>query len=247
METIDGTRRTLAGCAASSTGERKRLAEIALRNLDRVPSLRLTPEVQALTLREMAKIATAPEAELAPGHRTRKEYEAIARLRRFACGQLHWDLSGIPKSTLWKVSLRDAGRLLDCVRRAGGWSPWFDMHLPSRGAGFLLPAEYRRSYLRMAACMELQPEVRGAMGGSWLHAEETMEITPHLRWLNDLFLDNDGILIHLGPAAPDSGFLVGSQKRKELYEAGKYHPRHAVFLWPRDALLAWARAQNPSS
>jgi hypothetical protein len=242
-EPVEHARAVLEDLASTAVGERKALASAALANLDRLATLPLTAEVRLLTLREMEKIATLPETALAPDSAVRKEFAAITELRRFVGGQLHWDVGGVPKSFLLKMTWRDALRAIAWVRRAGGWYPWFDMHLPSRGAPFLIPAEYRRSYLRMAACMELQPEIRGAVGGSWLHAEETMEITPHLRWLNDLFLENGGLLLHLGPASIDSGFLVGSKKRQELYEAGKYRPRNAVFLWPREALLEWARRQ----
>lgn len=226
---------------------RQRLIGLAAANLSQVESLPLTPDVKRLTLREFERISAAPETAFAPGA-TLREFEALANLNRFVAGQLHWEISGLPKSYLAKMGWRDAIRTLGIVRQAGGWFPWFEAHIPARGAGFLLPAEYKRCYVRMAQSMELQPNVCGVLGGSWLHAEETMAISPHLAWLNSLFLDNGGILVHLGPAPESSGFLVGSQKRKELYEAGKYRPRHAVFLWPRHALLAWAKAQTqPSS
>jgi hypothetical protein len=246
IEALVEAREALAACAATSTGERKQLADTALRNLDSLAKLPLTPDVLRLTGREMEKIATAPDEMLEPGSAALREFTALAELRRFVAGQLHWEEAGVPKSFLAKMGWRDAIRAIGCVRRAGGWQPWFEMHLPSRGAPFLIPAEYQRSYARMAACMAMQPDICGVLGGSWLHAEETMAISPHLRWLNDLFLSNGGILVHLGPAPENSGFLVGSEKRKELHRAGKYHPRHAVFLWPREALLAWARSQ-PSS
>jgi hypothetical protein len=88
--------------------------------------------------------------------------------------------------------------------------------------------------------MKLQPEVRGIFGSSWLHSQETIKINPHLSWMNRLFLDNGGILVHLGEASPDSGFLVGSEQRRKLYEIGEYRPREALFIWPKAAFLAWA-------
>ncbi len=222
------------------------LAQAALRALDQVAELPVTSEVHQLILRNYQIIAEpgpGRDALLLPRSQEFREMAEIALLQRFVAGQLHWTISGIPRSWLLQMNWRDAMRTVGAVCRMGGWAPCFEAHLPSRGSPFLIESEYKRCYVRMARSMELQPDIRGIVGSSWLHSEETMQISPHLNWINRLFLDNGGLLVHMGSASPDSGFLVGSQQRRELYDSGVYRPRHAMFIWPRIAFVKWARQQ----
>jgi hypothetical protein len=123
----------------------------------------------------------------------------------------------------------------------GGFAPAYVTHVvsPRSHLPVLLERESLRSYERMAASMELQPEIRGIVTSSWLHSEDTLAVSPHLRWMNRVFLENGGTVTHLGYAEPDAGFLVGSPERQRLYDEGKYRPRNALVIWPRRAVLAW--------
>ena len=112
----------------------------------------------------------------------------------------------------------------------------------------LMERESLDSYQHMAECMELQPEIRGIVTASWLNSEDTFKITPHLRWMNTVFLENGGTVSSIGKAAPDSGFLEGSPQRRKAYDAGEYHPREGLILWPRTEVLKWLerrRAAGP--
>ena len=223
------------------------LSTAALASLERLPTLRVIPETKRLICKDYQFYATASasmDAVFAPARREFWEMAALARLERFIAGtQLHWQVSGIPRSWLAKMQARDALRLLRTAVRAGGFAPYFEAHIPSRGTPFLIQKEFERYYARMAQSMDLQPEILGVIGSSWLHAEETMAITPQLQWMNKLFLDHGGVLVHMQPAPLDSGFLLGSSKRRSLHESGAYHPRVALFVWPRKAFLKWSKDQ----
>jgi hypothetical protein len=230
------------------------LAHAALRSLGRIAELPVVPEVRQLILRSyqtIAERAPARDALFRPRSREFREMAEIAVLRRFVAGQLHWKISGIPRSWPLQMKWREALKTVSAVCLMGGRAPCFEAHIPSRGSPLLIESEYMRCYVRMARSMELQPGIRGIFGSSWLHSEETMRVSPHLNWINQLFLDNGGLLVHMGPASPDSGFLIGSQKRRQLYDSGAYRPRNAMFIWPRTAVLNWvhrlpAAHSNPS-
>ncbi len=220
------------------------LAQSALRSLGRIAELPVTDEVRQLILRDyrlIAAVSPGRDALFLLRGREFRELAEIVLLKRFVAGQLHWNISGVPRSWPFKMKWRDALRTVDAVRRMGGWAPCFEAHIPTRGSSFLMEREYKQCYLRMAQSMELQLAIRGIIGSSWIHSEETMRISPHLQWLNNLFLENGGLLVHMGEAPVDSGFLVGSRQRKQLYDSGEYRPRNAMFLWPRAAFLNWAR------
>ena len=222
------------------------LALAALRSLSRIREVPVVEEVRQLILRNYRTIADLGRRRdefLLPRSPEFCEAAETTLLRRFIAGQLHWKVSGIPRSWPFRMNWSDAFRTVGAVCRMGARAPCFEAHLPVRGAPFLIESEYKRCYVRMARSMELQPAIRGILGASWLHSEETMRISPHLQWINQLFLNHGGLLVHMGPAAPESGFLVGSQQRRQLYESGAYRPRQAMFIWPRDAFLQWARQQ----
>ncbi len=52
------------------------------------------------------------------------------------------------------------------------------------------------------------------------------------------------LIMELGPATPDSGFLKGSEERSKMYEQGLYRPMDTCILWPRKLLIDWAN-QHP--
>lgn len=88
--------------------------------------------------------------------------------------------------------------------------------------------------------MALQPEIKGLITASWLHSPDTFAVSPHLKWLNDVFLQNGGYVFPLGPADIDGGVLHRSPERQQAYEAGTFKPTEALVIWPRQAMLAWA-------
>lgn len=167
----------------------------------------------------------------------------IATLSRFPAGQLDWEVSGIPRSWLFKVPRRSVPRLVSSILfELRGFKPAFFSHInPNRrNQGILLERESLRSYHRMARSMERQPEVRGLITASWLHSPDTFTVSPHLAWLNKVFLENGGHVLPLGPADIDSGVLHRSPERQQAYDAGTFTPTEALVIWPRAAMLAWA-------
>lgn len=171
----------------------------------------------------------------------------IATLSRFPAGQLDWEVSGIPRSWLLKVPRRHLPRLVSLILFGlGGLQPMFFSHInPNRrNQGILLERESLRAYHRMARTMEQQPAIRGLITASWLHSPDTFAVSPHLSWLNAVFLENGGHVLSLGAGDIESGVLHRSPERRQAYEAGTFTPTEALVIWPRAAMLAWASAHG---
>lgn len=174
-----------------------------------------------------------------------REMARIVTLRRFPAGQFHWEMAAFPRS--WALRNDKVFQLLSHLAfRMHGFGPLFELHLNERRKNrlMLLEAEGCRSYYKMAESLERQPGTKGLLMGSWLYCESTARITPHLAWLRQIPLDAGALAVSVGPASPDSGFLVGSNERRKLYEEGKYRPQVTCILWPRDSVIAWAK-QHP--
>jgi hypothetical protein len=145
------------------------------------------------------------------------------------------------------MSVLNAARVLSLlVSELRGFAPFVATHLTVRRADMIvqLEKEWTRSYYRVARSIELQPEMKGLTIGSWLFDERTHRVTPHLNWTRKIFEENGGLVIDLGEAAPDAGFLVGSKARQKLYDSGQFRPKETMVLWPRRAMLEWAEKRS---
>lgn len=173
------------------------------------------------------------------------ELADIMLFRRFPGGQMHWSESAV--SLRWFA--KSSGGILAGLRTfaiLGGRDRFWETHLNARRKypNVVLEKEGMLSYYRMAKCMELCPEIRGMMSASWFFCKRTLEISPSMRWVRTLPESSGAYFFEIGPSRPDAGFLVGNKLRRELYEKGEYQPMDTCCIWPRRALIQWAR-QHP--
>ena len=164
--------------------------------------------------------------------------------RRFPAGQFDWEISGIPRSALLRVPpVRLPAVLAFVAFRMKGLAPVMFSHLsPFRQNKALDEYEANRSYARMARTLERQPDIRGFAAWSWFRSPGTHAVSPHLAWLSRVFLEHGGFVSECGPDDPSHGALHRSATRRRLFERGEYVPTKGLVLWPRDAMIAWARS-----
>jgi len=210
----------------------------------RIDPLPVDERVKQLFLDNFGLYASGRTPE--PFNLSRASFVAMSRvatLSRFPAGQLDWEVSGIPRSWLFRASWRGLPRLAASILvELRGFGPAFFSHVNPNGRNnsILIERESLRSYHRMARSMERQPGIRGLITASWLHSSDTFAVSPHLKWLNDVFLQNGGRVVPLGRVDPDCGVLYRSPKRQQAYDAGTFTPTEALVIWPRAAMLAWA-------
>ena len=224
--------------------ERFLIVSAAADAIDRVPQLAVDEHVRRLLLQAFESYAAARvhgSFDLARGSFV--AMAQIATLSRFPAGQLDWVVSGIPRSWMFRVPWHALpGLARSIVFELGGFAPAFFSHLnPNRrNRHVLLERESLRAYHRMARSMALQPAIRGLVTASWFHSPDTFAVSPHLSWLNRVFLENGGHVVPLGRADVRSGVLHRSPERQKAYDAGTFTPTEALVIWPRAAMLAWA-------
>ena len=223
--------------------ERYLLTSVAAQSLERLEAMPLCASVKALCRQALAWFAD-PRRPCDMTHPNFVPYCKIASLRRFPAGQFDWEPSGVPRS--WVPRIRPLDTLAATLKlvslRMHAFGPTFFIHMGLGGRNYaLLEAEANRSYHRMARCLELQPRMHGIIAASWLHSPDTFAISPHLSWLNRVFLDNGAIVGTIGPADPDCGVLHRSPERRRAYDAGTWAPTTGLVIWPREEVLAWAR------
>jgi hypothetical protein len=77
---------------------------------------------------------------------------------------------------------------------------------------------------------------------AWLFSPDTYVVSPHLSWLNRVFLENRALVATVGPDSPDSGVLYRSPERQRAFENGTFKPTLGLIVWPREEMIAWANA-----
>jgi hypothetical protein len=169
----------------------------------------------------------------------------VASLRWFPAGSLALEIINLPKSWLLKVHpFALPGLLREVAVGLGGFGPVVTPHLWSWRPNpmFVLKSETDQALWQIAKALERQPEVRGMIAVSWFYAKDVGEVFPHLAWLREFYVEQGAYLVEMELAEPDAGFLVGSAKRRRLYEEHKFRPRQTLVVWRRSDMLTWAAA-----
>jgi hypothetical protein len=233
------------GCAL----ERFLLLQAASESLHEVPALRVPSAVKKAFYEEFRFFATADENSFAKFASRRPRFAEMCRmatLQRFPAGQFDWEISSISRKDLLHVQPRVVPQALAFVwRKMRGLGPVFFSHLNARRKNrSLLEEEANRSYWLMAKAMELQPGIKGFAACSWFRSPDTHRVSPHLAWLSRVFEENGGLVVQGGKTDPDCGVLYKSVTRKALYDAGRFTPTVGLVMWPRAAMIQWARSHS---
>ncbi len=226
------------------------LLNAALCALPKVTAYAVDNEVKSLWAAEAVSWARPSSLIDFPMQGARfREMARLVTLRRFPAGQFHWEIAGLPRSYLLRTELRRWPRLLVSVLgEMRGFSPLIETHLNERRKNRLTlsESEAERSYLLAARSLEKQPHIKGLFTESWLYCESTGKVSPRLAWMREFLEQRGALLAATRYATEDSGFMRGSEERRKLFESGAYRPTITFALWPRSAMLAWARQYQGS-
>ena len=222
----------------------------ALEGVPRIPALRMNEDAHRL-IGEAFSFFAQPDARSL--HRLRcgtPDFASmckVATLRRFPAGQFEWELSGLPRSWLAKVDRASLPRLARTILfELRGFKPLIFPHFAACGKRRIVLREdaVKRSFHRMAMAMEVQPEVRGFLAAAWFLSPDALKVNPQLAWFLPIFQDNGGLVTTMGEVELGGRQLGTKPELKEQYERGEFRPRLGVVVWPRRAMLEWAR-RNP--
>ncbi|MGA8270298.1 MAG: hypothetical protein WB919_01990 [Candidatus Sulfotelmatobacter sp.] len=226
------------------------LAEVAVRNLERLADFPLEASVKSMVCDYCRFFVNPPPREIhlfEPNQYSFLALSKIALLERFPAGQFDWEVSGLPRSWVPKVPIYSLPKVAYFIAaRFKGFSPCIVPHMAFRRKNplMLIQRECEKAWYRMAISAEFQPEIRGLVACSWFFSKETFKVSPHLSFMIKPFLESGALLTTRGNAHVEEGFLTGSEARKKLYESGEFKPTMGLVLWARDQMIQWAH-QHP--
>jgi len=226
--------------------QRTLLLQTALFNLDRLKTIPVDPSVISMLCNEFQFFARPSTREMHLFQWESYSFLALAKialLERFPAGQFHWEISGLPRSWLFRVPPAMLPRVWYFIAtQLQGFAPCFFPHVATRRTlPLLLEKECDRSWYRIARSVERQPDIKGLVASSWLHSTDTFKVSPHLSFMNKPFLESGAIVTTVGEAK-EKGYLTGSAVRRKLYENGEFRPTQGLIIWSREQMIRWARS-----
>lgn len=206
----------------------------------------LPPLIRSCQLHHLQRIAkdTSVESEwLHPESDLFQKEFGLASLRLFAAGAQLIDVRcGVPRSVIFKGSLKETVGNAFFFLRAGGFKPYFQIHTHTFNLDRFNEAGWEECYRGCAELYGLFPDALGMFGGSWFYDPALDHVSPRLGYLRNTPLEGGGRIMYYGSdEASKANALSSSPTRRTLYEQGKYSPRSFMLVWPRAQQIAWAR------
>jgi hypothetical protein len=159
------------------------------------------------------------------------------------------DLSTLPLIFLYRNGPAQlVARLRFIFLELGGMSPLFNQHTDSHDPHLMAqfnPEGWRRTYMRFADIVAMNPEIRGVYGQTWFLDPQLDRVSPKLAYVMHINQTNGAAIFQLGSSPQgiaDATFK--SPTRRRLYELGEYIPQDYMQVWTRKKLISWAEEQK---
>jgi|GEM_PF-2726049 len=222
-------------------------------NIDNVLSLLVPQKVKHLIMDEYIKRLSDYHKKNFDKYRLDK-IEGVIEIRKcilswLPLGLYDYQISGIPKRNLLLCPTNQKLSFLCYIaKHMRGFSPVYEVHLPKQTGKHLTPESVYESYELLTQVLKMNPSVKGIFSSAWYHDPVVAEINPHLKYLNELFLNNGGYIHKLGSTEScKQDALLKSKTRQQLYAEGKYMPTNYGRYWSRDAMIMWAKSMKADS
>jgi hypothetical protein len=227
------------------------LADLIARAPERLPDFptpdSILPHMADEFSRVLNELENEPAAPRDLGNDLFMKDLSLCRLDGFPCvAQVVDKNSGIPRRLVAARLLQQPAALLAMGLRSGfRYAPTFEIHTHTPMLKGFTPDGWDQCYLLTADLLELYPQYQGLTGGSWFYDPELDRVSPRLSYLRDRPLSGGAFLLRMGQRPIDIVNATStSETSRKLYEAGEYHPTAWMIVWPRQALLDWARANR---
>lgn len=221
------------------------IATLAVSSIERIAAGSVTPKVieraqawDVFLLEYLSK--RAAKDYYWPNDYFVKDYRYVMGLT-VPCGAQVVDLDdGVGPKTALKLASQGP------LRALGHWrGRWFRPHTDTRDLKLFNEAGWREYYLEAADLIKLHPNIRGIASTSWFFDPALATVSPDLRYIHDIPMQNGGQIVGHGSSDFDvRSATAWSPTRHAQYKAGTYMPTCYSVLWERRALLDWAKRQK---
>jgi hypothetical protein len=130
---------------------------------------------------------------------------------------------------------------------AGGISPYWVIHTATRYLPLFRPEEMDRAYMRIAELLDWDPATKGIYRAGWLLDPALEKVSPNLVFLRRGPQENGARFFRSRTVQADIDWALSrSSLRQRLYKDGSYRPSSHAYIWPKEAVIAWAKRPRKS-
>ncbi|WP_051563841.1 hypothetical protein [Enterovibrio calviensis] len=173
---------------------------------------------------------------------------AISALNMWPSGSIcHYEPRALPRRFLTANGITQFVSAADMLlRKIKDRQQMYELHMEDRRTNpHFLEAGWREFYLEIAQRMKSEPQISGIFAQSWFWDAEVIQASSKMAYLRNL-PESGGASFYLLEACDDAEHVaLQNKKRRRLFEEGKYTPKSYLMIWPREALLRWAKGQQP--
>lgn len=149
---------------------------------------------------------------------------------------------GLSRRMLLSGGASTALASLALLLRTGGRAPMYELHTYTRTLSQFTRDGWLACYRRIAGLLERDPGVRGVYGSAWFFDPQIATITPSIAYLRQDPEEGGATFVRVANSKQTVTLATAmSPARRELYDRGEYEPRQYLMVWPRRALIRWAR------
>jgi hypothetical protein len=153
------------------------------------------------------------------------------------------EVSGVPRNLLFKKGAGQFFRLLYMIFcRLGRHRPLLENHTHLANVDQFNAEGWQRTYRLAGEILDLNPEIRGFLRGSWFIDPVISEISPRLGYLREIPCRHGADIFYICSEGLKSGSFARSKSRKKLFDEGKYVPKSYLLVWPRKSLIEYANS-----
>lgn len=118
----------------------------------------------------------------------------------------------------------------------------YDFHMEDRRKNpYFLEQGWREFYQELADRLVVEPQITGIFSQAWFWDPQVAKISPKFAYLREMPESGGASFFYLFEDDNDNHVALQNKKRKLLFDEGKYKPVSYLMIWPRNALLKWAK------
>jgi len=126
-----------------------------------------------------------------------------------------------------------------------GVGPLAELHVDTRNLRDFNREGFYRCYRRLAALLDLRPDIVGIYGASWIYDPQLAVVSPSLSFARETAAEGGGRFVRLRTDPVQVQYaLTRSATRRRLHESGRYDPVCYGMYWARRSLIGWTERSS---
>ena len=169
---------------------------------------------------------------------------AISALNMWPSSSIcHYERRTLPRRFLTANGIAQFASATDMLlRKIKDRRYMYEFHMEDRRKNpHFLEAGWREFYLEIAQRLTTEPHISGIFAQSWFWDPEVSKACPKMKYLRAL-PQAGGAMFYLIEECDDPFHVsLQNKKRQRLYDQKRYVPKSYLMIWPREAMLCWAK------